>query len=307
MLRVKNLHFSYPGKKVLENISFDVKEGQLCGLFGPNGCGKTTLFKCCLKFLTSQGGSVSLDGKDVSKLKIEDMAKLVAYVPQEHKPPFPYLAKEIVLMGRTPHLGGFFGISRRDKEKAMEALNLLEISDLADRPYNELSGGQRQMVLIARAIAQETKIIFLDEPTSALDFSNQLRIWNILRKIADSGITILACSHDPNHVSWFCTHVVVMNGKRVLAEGNPYSVLTETLLDEIYRDMCSVEKFNGVKMILPKEVAHNNKNSQKLTASKLSENTENLLRNSIEEKKTVEELPGQWPGFSGVESEKQEA
>ncbi len=251
MLQVENISFKYVATRVLEDISFDVKEGELCGLFGPNGCGKTTLFKCCLRFLKSHKGRVIMDGQDTKSLKIRDMARLVAYVPQEHKPPFPYLVKEVILMGRTPHLNGFFGINRKDKEKVMQALELLEITHLADRSYNQLSGGQRQMVLIARAIAQETKIMFLDEPTSALDFKNQVRIWRIMRKVVERGITILACSHDPNHVAWFCDKAVVMNGHGVIAKGTPSEVITQQVLDEIYQGICDVKDLGGVKMVLP--------------------------------------------------------
>lgn len=255
MLQVEDIHFNYGKNQILKNISFDVEEGLLCGLFGPNGCGKTTLFKCCMKFLKFHKGSVIMDGIDIKKHRIEDMAKVVAYVPQEHKPPFPYLVKEVVLMGRTPHLGGFFGVKRADKEKALNALELLDISHLGEQPYNQLSGGQRQMVLIARAIAQETKLIFLDEPTSALDFSNQMRIWTLLRKVAEQGITILACSHDPNHVTWFCDKVVVMNNNGIISQGAPNHVITETILDEIYQNMCTVRSLDNVKMILPRDVA----------------------------------------------------
>lgn len=255
MLKVKNIHFNYGSIRILNDLSFDVEEGQLCGLFGPNGCGKTTLFKCCMNFLKYHTGSVIMDGLDIKECSIEDMAKIVAYVPQEHKPPFPYLVKEVVLMGRTPHLGGFFGISRKDKEKAWDALELLDISHLADQPYNQLSGGQRQMVLIARAIAQETRIIFLDEPTSALDFSNQVRIWDLMRKIKDQGITILACSHDPNHVSWFCDKVVVMNRNGILCQGPPRDVITESVLNDVYQDMCTVRSFEGIRMVLPRSVS----------------------------------------------------
>jgi iron complex transport system ATP-binding protein len=255
MLKVNNIHFNYGTTRILDDLSFNVEEGQLCGLFGPNGCGKTTLFKCCMNFLKYHMGSVVMDGVDIKECSIEDMAKIVAYVPQEHKPPFPYLVKEVVLMGRTPHLGGFFGISREDKEKAWDALELLDISHLADQPYNQLSGGQRQMVLIARAIAQETRIIFLDEPTSALDFSNQMRIWDLMRKVKDQGITILACSHDPNHVSWFCDKVVVMNRSGILCQGPPHDVITESVLNDVYQDMCAVKSLDGIRMVLPRSVS----------------------------------------------------
>jgi iron complex transport system ATP-binding protein len=255
MLDVRDLHFNYGSIPVLNGISFNVEEGELCGLFGPNGCGKTTLFKCCLNFLKSHSGSVLMDGKDVRALRVEDLAKVVAYVPQEHKPPFPYLSREVVLMGRTPRLNGFFGISRQDKIKAADAMDLLGLTELADFPYNQLSGGQRQMILMARAIAQETPLMFLDEPTSALDFSNQIRIWRIMRLVAESGVTILACSHDPNHVSWFCDKVVVMKDNRILKQGSSHNVITEATMDEIYQDMCSVRNLGGVKMVLPRDVA----------------------------------------------------
>ncbi len=258
MLDVRDLHFNYGKTPILNGVSFEVNEGELCGLFGPNGCGKTTLFKCCLNFLKSHRGSISMDGKDVKDLRVKDMAKIVAYVPQEHKPPFPYLAREVVLMGRTPRLHGFFGIGREDRKKAADALDLLGLTDLADYPYNQLSGGQRQMILMARAIAQETKLMFLDEPTSALDFSNQIRIWRIMRLVADRGVTILACSHDPNHVSWFCDKVVVMKDNRILKEGSPHNVITEATMDEIYQDVCSVRSIGGIRMVLPRDVALRN-------------------------------------------------
>ncbi len=251
---MKSLHFNYGKTPVLEDISFDIEEGELCGLFGPNGCGKTTLFKCCLKFLKFHKGSVIMNGIDIKKHRIETMAKVVAYVPQEHKPPFPYLVKEVVLMGRTPHLRGIFGVGRADKEKALDALDMLDIAHLSDLPYNQLSGGQRQLVLMARAIAQDTKLMFLDEPTAALDFSNQIRIWNIMRRVAEQGVTILACSHNPNHVSWFCNKVVVMNNNGIIAEGAPHHVITESVLDEIYRDMCAVRNIGDTRMVLPRDV-----------------------------------------------------
>ncbi len=255
MLEVRDLHFNYGNNPVLNGVSFHVDEGELCGLFGPNGCGKTTLFKCCLNFLKSHRGSIRMDGKDVKDLRVEDMAKVVADVPQEHKPPFPYLSREVVLMGRTPRLNGFFGIIREDKKKAADAMDLLGLTDQADFPYNQLSGGQREMVLMARAIAQETPLMFLDEPTSALDFSNQIRIWRIMLLVAERGVIILACSHDPNHVSWFCDKVVVMKDNRILKEESSQKVITEDTMDEIYQDMCSVRNVGGIKMVLPRDVA----------------------------------------------------
>jgi iron complex transport system ATP-binding protein len=257
VLRVENVccGYGHHNQDVIKNISFEIDAGMLAAIFGPNGCGKTTLFKCCLNFIKKRKGSVYLNGLDTRKLKIRDMARLAAYVPQEHKPPFPYLVKEVVLMGRTPHATGLFRLGRRNKQKAMEALDILGIVNLANHPYNQLSGGQRQMVLIARAIAQETKLIFLDEPTSALDFKNQINIWRIMRRVVGEGVTILACSHDPNHVAWFCDKVVVMNGCGIIADGPPMTVFTQALLDEVYEDVCRVKRLDGVKMILPAGIA----------------------------------------------------
>lgn len=255
MLKVENLSFEYDnGYRVLDGINFEVAKGEICGLFGPNGCGKTTLFKCCLKFLKSSSGNIHINGRDIGRESIRSMAKMVSYVPQEHKPPFPYLVKDVVLMGRTPHISGFFGVSKDHKLKAMEAMELIGVSELADEPYSRLSGGQRQMVLIARAVAQETPLLFLDEPTSALDFSNQLKIMNILRQIADNGTTIVACTHDPNHVLWFCDNVVVLGKQRLVSKGRPSEIFCDSILDEIYEDVCRVREVDSTRMVLPRHV-----------------------------------------------------
>lgn len=255
MLRVENLGFSFPNQRVLHDVSFNVEEGELCGLFGPNGSGKTTLFKCCLHFLYPEKGTIFLNGKDMRNLTLNEMAKQVAYVPQEHKPPFPFPVKEVVLMGRTPYMKGLFNVSMKDKEKAAEVMKLVGIDHLADRPYNELSSGQRQLVLIARAIAQSTNLMLLDEPTSALDFSNQMHIWDIMRKIVVSGVTILACSHDPNHVAWFCDRIVVLSSDgTIIANGTPDEIIAESVLDKIYPDICSVRKVNEVPIVIPRHL-----------------------------------------------------
>ncbi len=255
MFDVQHLSFSYGARPILEDISFRIARGHLCGLFGPNGSGKTTLFRCCLRLLNFRQGRVAVDGQDTRNLSIGRLARLIAYVPQEHKPPFPYTALEVTLMGRTPHMGsGIFGIAQRDYQKALEALDRLGIADLAPQSYDRLSGGQRQLVLIARAIAQETPVILLDEPTSSLDFNNQIKTWNLLREIARQGITILACSHDPNHVAWFCDQLVVIGNRRVIADGPPSQALNATTLDAIYRGLCQVETVNGLQVVLPRNI-----------------------------------------------------
>ncbi|MCL6448893.1 MAG: ABC transporter ATP-binding protein [Armatimonadetes bacterium] len=252
MLRVENLHFAFPGFQVLEDISFDVKKGELCALFGPNGSGKTTLLKCVAQLLKYQKGDVYVDEDKINKKSAAELARIISYVPQEHKPPFPYQVKEVVLMGRTPHLGRFFGPSRKDIAVAVRAMDLIGIRYLANRSYTELSGGQRQLVLIARALAQETKVLLLDEPTSNLDFQNQIKIWRIIKKATRNGISALTCTHDPNHVLWFCDRVIVLKDNGIIATGPPDKVLTEETLNEIYDDMCSVKSLDGMKMITPR-------------------------------------------------------
>lgn len=255
MLNVDNLSFRYGSAEVFSRVSFRVEDGQMCGLFGPNGSGKTTLFKCCLNFLDYPTGQVRIGGEDVKEKTINEMARLVAYVPQEHKPAFPYLVKEVVLMGRTPHMGGVFGIRKTDKAKALEALNLLGITHLAERPYNQLSGGQRQLVLIARALAQDTKVLFLDEPTASLDFKNQILIWQLLQRIAHQGTTVFVCTHDPNHVLWFCGQAVVMGNGGVIADGPPAEAINTDTLTRIYGEVCTVRTFNGFQMVAPATVS----------------------------------------------------
>jgi iron complex transport system ATP-binding protein len=257
MIKVIDAHFRYGQKPVLKGISLDVRPGALCGLFGPNGCGKTTLFRCCMNFLKIQQGRILIGEADIARLSFKKLARLVAYVPQEHRSPFPYRVREVVLMGRNPHASPVFGITRRDRLEAGRAIELLDLQDVADRPYNELSGGQRQMVLIARALAQDTRLILLDEPTSALDFSNQIRIWRIIRRVVRQGITVLACSHDPNHVSWFCDRVIVMDADGIVAEGPPTEVITEPILNRVYPGTCRVRELDTIPLVTPMGLERN--------------------------------------------------
>jgi iron complex transport system ATP-binding protein len=256
MIRIKNLSYSYGQNQVLKEVSSTIEAGILCGLFGPNGSGKTTLFRCCLGLLSTPPDTIWLDGKDISTFRVRDLARRAAYVPQEHRVPFPFKVKEVVMMGRTPRLsaGEIFRISEEHKRATVEALEILEIVDLADSLYDHLSGGQRQLVLIARAIAQQTSILFLDEPTSALDFDNQIKIWRALRSLAKQGVTILACSHDPNHVAWFCDRVIMLGKGQVVADGHPRISVTETTLKKVYREKCRVKRIDGFPVVVPEQI-----------------------------------------------------
>ena len=256
MLAIKNLSYSYiTHHPVFTDVSFTVKKGQVCALFGPNGCGKTTLFKCCLRFLPTYQGTIHINDMDIATLSNHELSKQASYVPQEHKPSFPYLVKDVVLMGRSPHMTNLITLSKHDHLTTIDALRLVGIEHLADTPYNQLSGGQRQLVIIARAVAQQAHVMYLDEPTSALDFHNQLMVWQLLRTIASSGTTVIACTHDPNHVLWFCDDVVIMAHQHIIAQGPPSKVITNDTLDEIYPDQCRVDQVDHTRIVTPKHLS----------------------------------------------------
>ncbi|HHV39155.1 MAG TPA: ABC transporter ATP-binding protein, partial [Tepidimicrobium sp.] len=169
VINIKDLYFGYDNNKVLKGISVNICNGQLYALFGPNGSGKTTLLKCIAGFLTYKRGTIMVMGKTIKELRPKELSRYISYVPQEHKLSFPFTVEEIVLMGRTPYLGGFSGPSDEDIKYTNDAIKRVGIENIVNRSYTELSGGQRQLVLIARAIAQDTPIVVMDEPTSALD------------------------------------------------------------------------------------------------------------------------------------------
>lgn len=253
MLTIRDLSFGFPGVDVLDRVELDLPARELCALFGPNGTGKTTLYRCVLGLLDpAPGGRIELDGTPVRALSPRARARRIAYVPQQHQPPFPYRVREVVLMGRTPHLGGVFGPSRDDRRAADHALEQIGISELAERSYTALSGGQRQLVLLARALAQDAELLLLDEPTASLDFGNQLLVWRTVRRLTREGRTALICSHDPNHVLWFCDRVVVLGRTgRVDASGTPSQVIDDALVTGLYGPVSELARVQDRAVALP--------------------------------------------------------
>jgi len=254
MLSARNLRFAYGALPVLRGVSLDAASGEVCGLFGPNGCGKTTLFRCCLGLLRAKADALTVDGHAIASLPPAQRARLMAYVPQEHTPPFPLLVRDVVMLGRTPYLGLLGRATTEDRRIVGDTLEWIGLADLAARPYDRLSGGQRQLVLIARAVAQRTPVILLDEPASGLDFHNQVRIWGVLRSLAHAGTAVVCCSHDPNHVAWFCDRVVVMQAGAVVAQGTPAEALTGATLDRLYPGDWDLTSADNVPVILPRAV-----------------------------------------------------
>ena len=251
IMQVRNISFAYGRKEVLKGISLDITAGRLLGLLGPNGSGKTTLFKCCLGFLKIGSGQITLANKNLSSYSARHLAAHVAYVPQEHKPAFPYLVREMVEMGRTPHRGALPVLSKSDHRAVDHALDRVGLRNLAEENFNHLSGGQRQLVLVARALAQEASLMFLDEPTSSLDFSNQLTVWETVRDIAAEGLGVVICCHDPNHILWFCDEVAALKDGKLLAKGPVESTIGQDLLEDLYSRPINTEQVGSRTFIYP--------------------------------------------------------
>jgi iron complex transport system ATP-binding protein len=250
-MQVENISFAYGRKEVLKDISINITAGRLLGLLGPNGSGKTTLFKCCLGFYKIKSGQIILDNKNLFSYSARHLATYVAYVPQEHKPAFPFLVREMVEMGRSPHRSALPVLSKKDHLAVDHSLERVGLRNLAGENFNHLSGGQRQLVMVARALAQEATLMFLDEPTSSLDFSNQLTVWETMRDISAAGLGVVICCHDPNHILWFCDEVAALKDGRLLEVGPVESVIKRKLLEEIYSRPINTEQVGKRTFIYP--------------------------------------------------------
>ncbi|WP_456329314.1 ABC transporter ATP-binding protein [Archaeoglobus sp.] len=248
-VKVRNLRFSYGERVVFENLSFEVEEGEILTVLGPNGSGKTTLIKC-LNRLLRPTGTVFIDSFEVTRLNEKEFAKLVGYVPQAHSPAFPYRVVDVVLSGRTPHLG-FSMPTKDDYELAYEVLDKLGLSNLANKPYTQLSGGELRLVLIARALIQQPRILLLDEPTSHLDLKNKIVVLKVLKEIAKDGIAVVMSEHDPNLASIFSDKVLLMCKGGIVGYGDVRDVLTAENLKRVYGVDVKIFENNGRRYVFP--------------------------------------------------------
>jgi len=253
MLSVTNLSFGYNEERALDDVSIQVPEGSLCALYGPNGSGKSTLMKCCLKLLSGYTGDIRISGKDVKTLSVSDLSKIATYISQTRTQTFPFTVFDIVLMGRNPHIDSNFGPSTKDEKATDAVLKNRELENYRDRIFTELSTGEQQLVILARALNQETPLLLFDEPGSALDYHNQLRIWNDLKELTRSGKTVVVTTHDPNHVLWFCTHAIILK-KTVIDFGTPSEVISEKNLTKLYGPVSTVRKIDGRDIVIPKNI-----------------------------------------------------
>jgi iron complex transport system ATP-binding protein len=235
ILELRDLCCGYGPYPVLDVVSLGVRRGENLCLLGPNGSGKTTLFRTVLGLIPALSGEVLVEGRSLQNLGRRARAKLLAYVPQAHQAPFPLDVRDVVLTGRVSYVGLASAPTRRDRRIALEALDALGIGRLAGRPYTELSGGEQQLVLIARALAQEPRVLVMDEPSSHLDFGNQARLLALVRSLAhERGIAILMSSHLPNHAFACASTVALIQSGRIAHVGPPATTLTESTLEAVY-------------------------------------------------------------------------
>lgn len=233
-MNVENLSFAYGERRVLHDVSFSVEYGEFLSVLGPNGVGKSTLFRCMLGLLAPSSGGAYVDGRRVADMTARELAYAIAYIPQSHSPVFNFSVYDMVLMGTTAQTGSFASPGKRQRSLANKALRRLGIAHLADRGYGSLSGGERQLVLIARAIAQEAKILIMDEPSSALDFGNRMRVMQTVQGLTQDGYAVIQSTHDPDQAYQYSDKILALQGGRVAAFGTPQETIRSALISALY-------------------------------------------------------------------------
>lgn len=233
-IKIENLSFAYEKNQVLCGISATINHGSLTALFGPNGSGKSTLFKCILGLCKGYKGKIYINDTDASSLSARQKSKQIAYIPQTHSTVFGYSVLDMVMMGTAHQVSSLSSPSENEVRQAREAMEKVGIEHLSGRSINRLSGGEQQLVLIARALAQQAKILLMDEPTSALDYGNQLLILRQAEQLRDEGYTVLMSSHNPQHVMNHSDRTVAMLCGRIIADDVTEKVLNEELIQRLY-------------------------------------------------------------------------
>jgi iron complex transport system ATP-binding protein len=249
-LEIKGVQFSYGSMPALESISLGVEAGEVLSLVGPNGSGKTTLLKCINRILKPKRGTILVEGRDVSKVELKDLAHCLGYVPQSAPSSFPLTVYDTVLLGRKPHVNWKLG--EKDKEIAFGVLRLMKLDDMALRLFNELSGGEKQKVLMARAFSQEPQVLLLDEPTSNLDLRHQLEVLGlIVDMVRERGLSAVMAMHDLNLASRFSTKIVMLKQGKIYAAGEPREILNSDNIKEVYGVETTINSDSGRPYIIP--------------------------------------------------------
>ena len=234
MIQTQGLAVGYEKHALVRDIHFTLQPGEICCLLGPNGCGKSTLIKTLLGLIPAIEGEVTLGGKSIKARRANELAQLVAYVPQAHTKPFPFLAQDMVLMGASAHLNWYEPPKKRDTAKAQAALEALGIGHLAFRPYPQLSGGEKQLVLIARALCQASPLLVMDEPTASLDFGNQIRVIDHILALKDQGKSVLITTHTPSHVRLLADTLAIIDREGNFSMGPVDTLFTPERLAPLF-------------------------------------------------------------------------
>ena len=245
-IEIRNLSFAYSLREVLRGVSLSAGDGQLLAVLGPNGVGKTTLFRCILGLQPNYKGSIRIDGTDAHTLSARELAHHIAYIPQTHGMAFSYSVQDMVLMGTTHQVSTMSVPKQKELDAAGAAMEKLGISHLTDQNFAKLSGGEQQLVLIARALAQNAKTLLMDEPTASLDYGNQSLVLRQVRKLADDGYTILLSTHNPQHALWYADRAAALLNGTVAAFGSPSDVVDAALIEKLYGvEVCLVDTAQG--------------------------------------------------------------
>ncbi len=251
LLSLREVTFGYNrGRPVLHQVSFDIYPGTVTAVLGPNGAGKSTLLHLILGFYRPQAGSITLDGQPLSAYSRPALSRAISLVPQREYVPFEYSVLEYILLGRTPHLNFLEMPQERDLQAAWSALQRLGLESLATRRVNALSGGEHQLTLIGRALAQDARLLLLDEPSAHLDLGNKKRVLGLMRSLADDGLTILFTTHDPESASVIADHLILMRAGRILQQGPLDQTFTAELLSQTYGTPLEVLPVGGQQVVL---------------------------------------------------------
>lgn len=243
LLKVNNLSGGYGKEAIIKDISFEIKEGEFLGIIGPNGSGKSTLLRLLTRVLIPKEGEILLREENIFSLNLKEFCQKIAFVPQDTLINFSFSVEEIVLMGRIPHLRRLQLETKKDFLIAEESLSLTDVLYLKEKQIDELSAGERQRVIIAKALTQEPVLLFLDEPTSHLDIGHQIQILDLLRKLnQDKGLTLVMVLHDLNLASEYCHRLILLNEGRIFKEGEPPDVLTYQNIESVYKTVVVVNK-----------------------------------------------------------------
>ncbi len=253
-MEVRGLSFSYGSHEVLKNVSFSAKNGELLSVLGANGVGKSTLFSCMLRLLKPSAGAILVDGADIASLSAKELARRIAYIPQSHNPVFNYSVFDMALMGATAQLGNLSSPKEAHYRRVDAALEQLGISHLRKRGYAQLSGGERQLTLIARALVQDAKILIMDEPSSSLDYGNRVRVMQTVRALTKQGYAVIQSTHDPDQAYLYSDKILALHEGRILAHGTPQEVIQDDIISKLYGIDVAVCHVESNAFCIPKGV-----------------------------------------------------